>query len=161
MEYSELFKELDSKKIRYLICGGMAVNIYGIPRMTADIDLLLDFEERNISDFEKMMEELNYQPQIPFSLKNLIDKSKRIEVIKERNLIAFSFFNSVSNTMNVDVLIDVPMTFEELWNNRELRNVEDYKVHLVSINDLIELKKYSNRIQDQKDILLLSKIKNL
>ena len=48
MEYSLLFEQLEKQKIRYLLCGGMAVNIYGIPRMTADIDLLLDFNEDNI-----------------------------------------------------------------------------------------------------------------
>lgn len=31
---------------------------------------------------------------------------------------------------------------------------------LFSLEDLISLKKYSNRIQDRQDILLLSKIKN-
>ena len=43
MEYLELFSKLEQFKVRYLICGGLAVNIYVIPRMTADIDLLLDF----------------------------------------------------------------------------------------------------------------------
>ena len=51
MEYLELFSKLEQFKVRYLICGGLAVNIYGIPRMTADIDLLLDFTEKNVTDF--------------------------------------------------------------------------------------------------------------
>jgi len=45
MEYLQLFKKLSEEQVRYLICGGLAVNIYGIPRMTADIDLLLDFTD--------------------------------------------------------------------------------------------------------------------
>ncbi len=37
MEYLKLFKLLDAREVRYLLCDGLAVNIYGIPRMTADI----------------------------------------------------------------------------------------------------------------------------
>ena len=55
MEYQKLFKTLNQYKVNYLICGGMAVNIYGIPRMTADIDIILDFEENNISNFENAL----------------------------------------------------------------------------------------------------------
>ena len=50
MEYLELFSKLEQFKVRYLICGGLAVNIYGIPRMTADIDLLLDFTEKLLNN---------------------------------------------------------------------------------------------------------------
>ncbi len=68
MEYLELFKRLSQQKIRYLICGGLAVNIYGIPRMTADIDLLLDFTDDNIEKFETAIKLLMYQSVFPISI---------------------------------------------------------------------------------------------
>lgn len=160
MDYTELFKELNSRKIRYLVCGGMAVNIHGIPRMTADIDLLLDFEKKNIVAFETAMKKLSYFSTIPIFLNNLIDKSARLKIIKTKNLIAYSYFNSRANTMNVDVLVDVPIEFESIWKDREVRKGEDYYANFVSVNHLIEMKKYSDREQDKQDVLLLSKIKN-
>jgi hypothetical protein len=52
MEIKKIFDVLNQYNVKYLVCGGLAVNIYGIPRMTADIDLLLDFEESNVLNFE-------------------------------------------------------------------------------------------------------------
>ncbi len=158
MEYLQLFEKLHEQKIRYLICGGLAVNIYGIPRMTADIDILLDFTDDNLNAFENTIKRLFYQSAIPVSIKTFVDKDSRQKAIKENNLIAYSYFNSRANYMNLDVLMDVPVSFEELWKHKETRTVENFSINLVSIEDLIELKKYANRKQDNQDIILLSNL---
>jgi len=38
-------------KIRYLLCGGVAVNLYGVPRTTVDLDLILDLSHENLKNF--------------------------------------------------------------------------------------------------------------
>ncbi|MCS7004580.1 MAG: nucleotidyl transferase AbiEii/AbiGii toxin family protein [Cytophagales bacterium] len=161
MEYLNLFRSLFEAKVRYLICGGLAVNVYGIPRMTADIDLLLDFEEENIRRFEKVVADLAYKSLIPLTLQELLDESYRISVIKNRNLIAYSYYNTRSNYMNLDIMIDMPFSFEEMWKVREIRRTEKIEINIVSLEHLIEMKKYANRIQDQQDISLLSRLKNI
>lgn len=158
MEYIKLFKILNQYQVKYLICGGLAVNIYGIPRMTADIDILLDFEEANLSGFENAVKTLLYTSTIPISLKTFVSKEEREKASKEKNLIAYSFFNSQVGFVNLDVLIDVPVEFNELWKNKTEKKTGDVILNLVSIEDLILLKKYANRIQDQNDVLLLSKL---
>lgn len=158
MEYIELFKTLSFYKIRYLICGGLAVNIYGIPRMTADIDLLLDFTDENVDMFEKAIKLMNYQSNIPLPIKTFVNKEERQKAAKNKNLIAYSYFNSRSNYMSLDVLMDVPLEFEELWKSKQERIINDTSVQLISIEHLIELKKYANRKQDIDDVILLSKL---
>lgn len=59
MNYKQLFIELYKSNIRYLICGGLATNIYGLHRMTADVDLILDLEESNLSNFKNIMSSLD------------------------------------------------------------------------------------------------------
>ena len=158
MEYFELFGKLAQYKVRYLICGGLAVNIYGIPRMTADIDILLDFTEDNLQQFETAIKILKYQSVIPVSIKTFVSKEERQKVISEKNLMAYSYFNSIANYLNLDVLLNVPLNFEEMWNARQTRKMDNTDVYLVSVEHLILLKQYANRKQDNDDILLLSKL---
>lgn len=158
MEYFQLFKKLSQQQVRYLICGGLAVNIYGIPRMTADIDLLLDFTDENVDKFENALKLLMYQSTIPISIKTFVNKEERQKAINDKNLIAYSYFNSRSNYMNLDVLMDVPIAFDELWNMKGERAIDGVSVNLVSVEHLIIMKQYANRKQDIDDVILLSKL---
>ncbi len=158
MEYLQLFKKLSQQQVHYLICGGLAVNIYGIPRMTADIDLLIDFTDENVDKFETVIKQLMYQSTMPISIKTFVNKKERQKVITDKNLIAYSYFNSQSNYMSLDVLMDVPIAFGELWSKKEERIVDGTSVNIVSVEHLIGLKQYANRKQDIDDVILLSKL---
>lgn len=158
MEYLELFQALSVRNVRYLLCGGLAVNIYGIPRMTADIDLLLDFSDENVSNFETAIKLLKYQAAIPIAITAFISKEERQKAVRDKNLIAYSYYNSRANYMSLDVLMDVPFGFEELWKQKEERIIKGFNVNLVSVQHLIELKQYANRKQDIDDAVLLSKL---
>ena len=48
MLYEQLFKGLHTHRIRYLVVGAVAVNLHGIPRMTADLDVMVDLEKENV-----------------------------------------------------------------------------------------------------------------
>ncbi len=160
MNYLLLFNSFQKNEVRYLICGGLAVNLHGVPRMTADIDIILDLSEQNIDRFQKSVSETNYKLSIPVQLKDISDSKFRTKLKTEKNLVALSFYNPDKDFVVLDVLIDFPEEFEKLWSNREIKKVKDVNINLVSIDDLIALKKYSDRIQDQQDIHYLSKIKN-
>ena len=41
MYYFDVLGELYRKKIRYLVVGGLAINLYGVPRVTQDIDIIV------------------------------------------------------------------------------------------------------------------------
>jgi hypothetical protein len=159
MDYLGIFEQLHKHQVKYLLCGGLAVNIYGIPRMTADIDLILDFDKDNLKKFEICLVNAFYQSQIPVSLSLLSTQQERIKLVKEKNLIALSYFNTRGNVMSMDVLIDVPLNFADMWERKTTRTADEIDIHIVSVNDLIKLKEYSNRKQDQDDIYLLSQIK--
>ncbi len=44
---------LDALKIRYAVTGGYAVSVWGRPRYTADIDIIVELEEKNIKPLAK------------------------------------------------------------------------------------------------------------
>ncbi|MEI6508127.1 MAG: hypothetical protein WCO54_06550 [Bacteroidota bacterium] len=65
------------------MCGGLAVNIYGIPRMTADIDLIVEFEKENIIRFENALKIISYTSNLPISISQMVDAEIRNKYIKE------------------------------------------------------------------------------
>ena len=160
MEIEILFKKLYVENIRYLICGGLAVNLYGVNRMTADIDILLDLTVENIDKFHSAIRSLDFFPVLPLPMKLLANNLKRLELIEQKNLIAFSFYNAEKKFMNIDVIIDIPNSFDELWNRKEIRTNLDFKLNIISLEDLIALKEFVSREQDKNDVLLLRKIQN-
>jgi len=51
MFYLELFRALDREKVRYLVVGGVAVNLHGIGRLTVDVDVMLALDSENLGRF--------------------------------------------------------------------------------------------------------------
>lgn len=48
MSYREFFNKLEKHDVKYLTIGGIAVNLYGYPRVTGDIDVMISFDKENI-----------------------------------------------------------------------------------------------------------------
>jgi hypothetical protein len=48
LDYQRFFEGLNKEDIDYLVVGGLAVNLHGIPRMTYDIDLMVSLDTGNI-----------------------------------------------------------------------------------------------------------------
>jgi len=53
--YFEISKHLRGHKIRYLLAGSLASNLYGAERATRYIALIVDFEKENHITFEKTL----------------------------------------------------------------------------------------------------------
>jgi hypothetical protein len=68
--------------------------------------------------------------------------------------------NTTSPHVTLDVVADVPIGFADLWERKKTRTMKEYELYVVGIKDLIELKKYAGRIQDNQDIELLKIIAN-
>lgn len=74
INFEHLFPTPNRKKVCYLLAGGIAVNLYGIERATADIDIIVDLEEGNLKRFIAAMKELGFRPKVPVSLEDFINK---------------------------------------------------------------------------------------
>ncbi len=158
MHLIDVYKSLQAHDVKYLLCGGLAINLYGVPRSTADMDIILDLKEDNIQRFLTAIATFQYQNLLPISLLELVDEDKRIALVNDRNLIAFSFFSTVFQFVTLDVLIDLPFQFADLWLRKQVRTLRETEIYLVSVEDLVALKTYSNREQDRLDIESLKKL---
>ena len=159
MFYIDLLKSLYDNKIKYLIVGGVAVNLHGVPRATFDFDLVISTDRSNILSLLKVLGEGNYIPTLPEDPIHLADPQKVEYWIKEKNLIAFSFYNEKHSHQVIDIIIKHPLDFQEAFNRKITKSVDNFELYLASIEDLIIMKMESARPKDMKDIEFLNKAK--
>lgn len=160
MFYLDLFRSLEQHRVRYLLVGGLAVNLYGVPRMTMDVDVILALDSSNLEDFFQVVRELGLKPALPVALEDLLDPEKRANWVESRNMVAFSLCGEARNVPSVDVLIGVDLPFEQAYSRREIRGLAGIQVSLAALDDLIALKEQAGRAQDISDIEHLKAQKN-
>ncbi len=160
MFYIELFKVLEAANIDYLLVGGLAMNLHGVPRMTMDIDLIIALNAENVAKFEACMKNLDIFPNVPVKLSELVDTKKREALINDKHLIALSLISKKPALPAVDIVIFHPLNFNEAFKNRVVRDIAGTRVFLASIEDMITMKKSAGRMQDLADVKHLERFLN-
>ena len=160
MFYEQVFRKLNKKRVRYLVVGGIAVNLHGFPRVTGDLDIMLDLNDgKSVNGFVEVIKVLGFKPKIPVQVDDFAIPSKRKSWIEEKNMKVFSVYNPSQEIEHIDVLIENLIDFDKAYKTREIVNAGNLKVPVVSIDDLIKLKKISGRKRDEIDIAALKEIK--
>ena len=158
LDYQTIFKKLNQQKIDYLVVGGLAVNFHGIPRMTYDLDLMILLEPKNILGIVAFLSKLGYRPRVPVDPKELADGEKRNSWVKEKNMKAFTFCSDKHPLGEIDLLIDSPIPYHLLKERAIFIEIQGEPIPVVSIPDLIRLKRKTGRKQDLSDVQLLKKV---
>ena len=161
MFYLDLFRALDSQQVRYLLVGGLAVNVYGVERATMDIDLMLALDQDNLARFLKVAQLLGLTPVPPVPLTALADPAMRQDWIRNKHMQAFALRASDPAAPTVDLLIAPAVDFEAAYARRAERLAEDVRISLASVDDLIALKNSSGRQRDLADVVALEQLRGL
>jgi len=159
MYYFELLEELYKNKARYLIVGGLAVNLHGVPRVTQDIDIVIAIKRDNILKINAILKKLGYKPRLSVNPDDMVDAEKVKDWIANKNLRAFSFYHQKDNYKVVDILLVHPLNFEKAFENKAVKRAKDIEIYIASIDDLMRMKKSTGRRQDSSDIEMLKKVK--
>ncbi|HSA59428.1 MAG TPA: hypothetical protein VLJ37_07050 [bacterium] len=157
LPYVRIFQALREAGVRYLVAGGVAVNLHQVVRATVDLDLILHLEEKNILKFVRVMKDLGYTPRVPVAAEDLADPKKRRQWIEEKNMMVFSFIRPDNPMEIVDVFVKEPMRFASLDKRRADVEAFGLKIPVVGVADLIRIKRKAGRERDLYDISLLSK----
>ncbi len=155
MIYDDFFRDLKEAGVRYLVVGGVAVLLHGFVRTTADLDLMVALDRKNLMLFLDLMKKRGYQPRVPVKLDDFAEEKKRQEWSKEKGMIVFSLIHLQKPQELVDVFVNEPIPFEAAYGRREKVNIEGVEVSVIGAEDLITLKKQSGRPQDLEDIKAL------
>lgn len=161
MIYEEIFREFELRDVRYLIVGGMAVNLYGYVRLTMDLDIMVDLSDENIFKVVDAMEKFGYTPRVPVNPHEFISRERRDEWIKEKGAIVFTFIDLENPFKHIDIFLSNPIDFEDAYSRKEVMTVGGIRINLTSIDDLIKMKHSAGRPRDIEDMNHLERIKIL
>lgn len=160
LDYLGIAKRLDEAAIRYIVVGGVAVNIHGIPRMTYDLDLLVDMEDENLRRLLAILDEWGFRPKIPVDIMDLANAEKRKEWIEGKGMKAFNLVNEDWALSEIDIIIDAPVDYEKARPGAIRVAVAGVEIPVISIDDLIRMKEVTGRAQDEADIRYLKQVRD-
>lgn len=125
MFYVELFRQLDADKVRYMVVGGLAMKLLGVPRSTMDVDLVLALDEDNLRHFLATAKNLGLRPVAPVVLEDILNPAKRRRWRDEKGVVAFALRPPQADAPTVNILIDPPLDIEVALQRVEYRPIQD------------------------------------
>jgi hypothetical protein len=137
---------LDAQGLLYMVTGSIAANLYTVPRMTRDIDMVIDVKAADAGSFHALFKDDFY-----------LDLQTVKDEIQRRGM-----FNIIHNefALKVDFIVRKHSPYHELEFARRTKVVTgDIQIPVVSIEDLI-LSKLS-WAKDNFSTLQLRDVKNL
>ena len=159
MLYEDVFRELHRRDVKYLVTGGIAVNLHGFARLTMDLDIMLDLSEQNLASFIAAMDTLGYQPRVPVNARDLLSEEKRKQWIREKGAIVFTFVSIKRPFRQIDIFLSNPIAFGTAYNKKHVIQLNEIFLPLASVDDLIMMKKKADRPRDREDIGHLERLK--
>jgi hypothetical protein len=147
-EFNKVIALLTERHIDYAVCGGLALAVYGIPRATIDIDLLILPEALN--DVVQLARQLGYKKEalpMRFADKNI--EIRRISKLDQDS----------GDMLLLDLLLVTPAILPA-WKTREAVSWAQGTLWVVSREGLIALKSLRGSGQDLEDIIRLKEEKS-
>jgi hypothetical protein len=141
---AELFAVIDAlqrARLEFALCGGFAVIIHGYPRLTTDIDVLV--QEQDLDPARAALAAIGYS----------LDSGLLVFATgkpQERRL--WRVAKAIgSELLTVDLLLVNPF-LATVWQERELYLIEGRRVPVVSRRGLLAMKRAAGRHKDLDDI---------
>jgi hypothetical protein len=141
-EFLALIDALHKAGTEYAVCGGIALLFHGYPRLTTDIDLLVQD-----SDIDKVK---GAAAGVGFTVATPQPIVLQTGTPSETHVYRVSKFEGDEHLV-LDLVLVGP-SLEPVWASREQRPLEGRSVTVVSVDGLIRMKRATGRKQDAADI---------
>ena len=136
----DVFASFQSHDVRYVVIGGIAAVLHGVPRATFDLDILIEATQPNA---ERLLQALRAAG---FGTADLIEAqgllANEITVFNDR--------------VRIDVQTSTPgLAFADAWNHRETMAYQGQEFYVASRQDVIASKRAAGRRKDLEDVQVL------
>ena len=140
-------------RVRFVVIGGVAGRAWGSPSMTDDLDICYDRRTDNLEALSNALRELDATLRgAPAGLPFILDA---------RTLRAGDSFTFATSAGSLDCLgTPAPTTgYDDLLENASEIALDDLKVKICSIDDLIRMKRAAGRPKDRIELEVLAAVK--
>ena len=158
--YQEVFEALNKNGVKYTVAGGVAVLLHGFVRFTADLDLIVLLDNKNLDNFYETLTKLDYKTKVPITKEQLKNPEERKKWLEEKNMLVFSFFHKNDPLKIIDMFIHEPIDFRRIYEERKEIEIDSLRIPIVSLEHLKKLKQLAGRPQDLIDLERLEEIED-
>ena len=151
-EIDRILAAFERSGVRYVVVGGVAVVLHGHLRLTADLDLVVQLERRNLEAALGALAELGYRPRAPVDARGFADPTTRESWVREKGLIVFSFARGERPGLDVDLFAREPFPFDDVHARAVRVPLDTTSAVVIGLDDLVALKAKSGRPGDLADI---------
>ena len=150
---SDIFAALNAAEVKYLVVGGLAVFLYGISRLTWDVDVSVHLTTDNLERLANALKRLGFVPRVPAPITELADpKTRRLWTVK-KGMKVYSFMEPDGTPpRNVDVMVEPLKNFEAVYRKRTTATLRGVPVPLVPVSVLAAMKRKAGRLKDLQDV---------
>lgn len=137
----DLLAEFDADQVEYLLVGGQALAVHGVPRFTKDADLWVRDDPQNLA-------------RATAALTRFGAPSSVVQGLRDATGLDVVWMGLPPN--RIDLMKAVPGgDFERAWAGRQVVRADDVLVQVIGRDDLVALKRASGRPQDLVDVEML------
>lgn len=150
-----ILRVLVRHEVRFIVIGGIAGNLLGSTSVTRDLDVLYDRDVTNIARLAEALQDLGAR------LRGVDDTLPfRIDAHALRNGSNFTFTTRLGD---LDCLGEASgrSTYATLVATAETMEVEDIQIRVVSLDDLIRMKRAAGRNKDLIEVENLSALREV
>jgi Nucleotidyltransferase of unknown function (DUF6036) len=136
----DVFSSLQKHRVRYVVIGGIAAVLHGVPRATFDLDILIAATPKNAERLLAAFLEAGLGTAALATPEEIL--AHEITVFKDR--------------VRIDVQTRTPgLCFAGAWSRRETMEYQGQRMYVASRDDLIASKRAAGREIDLEDVRLL------
>jgi hypothetical protein len=135
-----VFKSFQKHDVRYLVIGGIAAVLHGVPRATFDLDILIETTPDNAQRLLDALLDAGFGTASLTTADDVL--ANEITVFKDK--------------VRIDVQTSTPgITFQDAWVRKNTMEYHGQAFFVVSRDDLLSSKRASGRDIDLEDARLL------
>lgn len=136
----DVFRSFQQHDVKYVVIGGIASILHGVPRATFDLDILIQAQSENAKRL----------------LQALLDAGLGTASLASADDILANEITIFKDRVRIDVQTSTPgIEFSDAWKRRQKLTYQGQDFFILSKEDLIASKRAAGREVDLEDVRLL------